>query len=156
MVALVISTEYVLAASAAASSHTGDTNETTLATITVPAAAMGANGYVVIESLWTVTNSGNNKIVRTKFGATTMMSATFTTEATYNNLVRIANRNATNSQVSSTTTVGSGGWGQSTSATNTAAIDTTASVSITLTGQLANTGETITLESYVARLYYQA
>ncbi len=148
--------EYILAASAAASSHTGDTNETTLATITVPANALGANGYVVIESLWTVTNSANNKIVRTKFGATTMMSATFTTQATYNNLVRISNRNATNSQVSSTTTVGAGGWGQSTSATNTAAIDTTASVSVTLTGQLANTGETITLESYVARLYYQA
>ena len=151
-----LSTEYILAASAAASSHTGDTNETTLATITVPAGAMGANGYVVIESLWTITNSANNKITRAKFGGTTMMSATFTTEATYNNLVRVANRNATNSQVSSTTTVGSGGWGQSTSATNTAAIDTTASVSITLTGQLANTGETITLESYVARLYYQA
>ena len=62
----------------------------------------------------------------------------------------IANRNATNSQVGSASD--SGGFGTSTNAVVTSSEDTTANVAITITGQLATSTETITLESYLVEL----
>jgi hypothetical protein len=76
------------------------------------------------------------------------MSSVFTTQATFTNRVKVQNRNLTNSQVANPTIVASGGWGQSTTAVTTAAIDTTSSVTILLTGQLGTNTDTITLESY--------
>src|SRR5688500_6060251 len=59
---------YVLAQSAVAASHTGNTTETTLATVTVPANAIGANGRLRVTSLWSHTNSANSKTLRVRFG----------------------------------------------------------------------------------------
>lgn len=151
MVALVSrkSPVQVLAQSAVAVAHTGDTNETTLATITVPAGAMGANGSATVEALFSYTNSANAKTLRIRFGGTQMVSIAATTTVSTRLQIRIHNRNATNSQVS----VGfSPGFGSSTGPVITAAIDTTAAVNITITGQLASAGETITLESHAAEI----
>lgn len=41
---------YILAASAVAAPTTGDTSENTLATVTIPAGALGANGIIRIHS----------------------------------------------------------------------------------------------------------
>lgn len=138
----------VVAQSGAAQTLTGSTSETTLATITIPAGVLGPNGQVEVEALWSCTNSANNKTCRVKFGGTAFTSAVLTTSAGVQTHTRIANRNATNSQVSLGATAVTGFGGTSATAT-TGAVDTTADVTLLLTGQLASAAETLTLESYV-------
>lgn len=140
-----------LAQSAVAVPLTGTLTETTLATITIPANTLGANGQLELEALFSYTNSANSKTLRAKFGGTQYLNLTLTTTAASQSLVRIANRNAANSQVGNI--VGSNGFGNSSGTLVTSAIDTAADVNLTITGQLANTGETITLESYIVRVY---
>lgn len=141
----------VLAQSAVAASHTGNLLETTLATITVPAGAMGANGQVEIWALFSVTNNANVKTPRIRLGGSAFYSASLASTASAQCIVRIANRNAANSQVSFAGVVS--GIGSSSSAVATGAIDTSAAVSITITGQLAVATDTITLESYIVKVY---
>lgn len=144
---------YAICKSAVASSITGTTTETTLATCTIPANAIGPNGQIEIQALWSTTNSANTKTLRIKFGSAGYFATGVTSVATAQTITRIANRNANNSQVGGPS-ASFGPSGSSTSAAVTSAIDTTSAVSLTFTAQLGNTSETITLESYVVRLTY--
>lgn len=143
----------VLAQSAVAVSHTGDLVETVLATVTIPAGAMRANGAVRVSSLWTYTNSANNKRMRVKLGGvggTAFFDSTQTTTATYTDPGRtIQNRNSEASQVGRPA---ASTQGSTTSAVVTSAIDTSVAQTIVFTALLANTGETITLESYLVEI----
>lgn len=139
----------VLARSAVAVSGAADTNENTLATITVPANMMGASGVVMVKTWWAYTNSVNNKTLRIKFNGTAAASLVATTTAHAEVSAYIANRGATNSQfvrgesktaAAIATTVG------------TDAEDTTASVTILITGEKASGGETLTLEGYIVEV----
>ena len=148
----------VLAQSAVAVPHTGDTNETILATIAVPANAIGRNGRLAISAVWSYTNSGNNKLLKIRFGAsgsglsgTAFLQSTATTSTVMAALTSLANRNAASSQVGGAS--GSTPFGQSSGTPVTMAIDTTAATEINITGQLALATETITLESYQVLLY---
>jgi len=139
----------VLAQSAVAASVTGTTNETTLATVTIPAGAMGPNGQIEVHCQWAVTNSANTKTLRARLGGAGVSAASLTTSAAYQGITRVANRGVANSQLASSQfTTGSTG-----TAANTTAIDTAAETTLTLTGQLATSTETITLESYLVLLY---
>jgi hypothetical protein len=150
----------LVAAYGAASSHTGDTNETVLATISLPGGLMGPNGVVRVTSLWSYTNSGNNKTMRTRLGGIAGTShATTVTTATASARVQcqINNRNSQSSQVSAPAGFGSGVmFGVSGGALTTGTIDTSTSQDIVLTAALANSGETITLESYIVEVAYAA
>lgn len=122
---------------------------TTRAIITMPAGILLSNGSVEIETLWTYTNSVNAKNLRVRYGGTSGTSYLNTSPTTTNcvqNVCIIRNSNATNSQkgflAAASNHFGSG------TGTTTSAIDTTAAVDIVIGGQLTNTGETITLESY--------
>jgi hypothetical protein len=148
----------ILARSAVAAAHTGDTSETTLATVTVPAGAMGANGRIRVTTLWSVTNSANNKTLRVRFGGaagTAFTNATITTQATHRHQTEWSNRNSASSQAGGPA-AGTGGFGSATGALVTAAQNTANAVDIVISGQLANSGETVTLESYLVELLYGA
>lgn len=112
---------------------------------------MGANGILRITTLWTYTNSVNNKTLRVDFGGTDFLSNIATTTLSTQTLTMIRNRAATNSQVGFTNATFSA-IGTTTGALTTASIDTTAEQSLTITGQLASSGENITLESYLVEL----
>jgi hypothetical protein len=147
---------YILAQSSVQVSHTGDLVEATLATITIPANAMGPNGSVRLTCYMSCTNSANIKTIKVYFngtGGTAYINSGFTAIGSLRFQQQISNRNATNSQVGNLYQT-QGGFGASTAspAFVTSAVDTTASVDIVITGQLANTGETITLEGYTAEL----
>lgn len=141
----------LLAASAVAVSVTGTTAETALATVTIPAGAMGLNGAIEVRSSWTHTNSANAKSLRVRLGGiagTAFLALSNTAAASVSDMRRIRNRGAANSQVGScaaatTTPVGSSG-----NALVTGAVDTSAAQDIVISGQLALNTETITLESY--------
>ncbi len=146
----------VLAQSSVAVSHTGDTNETIKATVVIPAGAMGLNGRLRVTTLWSTTNSANNKTVRVRLGGiggTSFLGAIATTTATFKSQIEIGNRNAANSQVAfASNSFTAGGWGSTTTAVTTGAIDTSAAQDLVFTATLASAGETITLESYLVEL----
>jgi hypothetical protein len=142
-----------LGSSSAAIPHTGTTSQTTLATIPVPAGAMGPKGKLRITALWSVTNSANNKTLRAFLGATTLHAVNYTTVATVGFVKEVQNRNNQAAQVASP--AGDLNIGTSTtSAVITATEDTATAKNVTLTAQLANSGETITLESYLVEVLY--
>jgi hypothetical protein len=114
---------------------------------------MGVNGFVRVTTIWSVTNSSNNKTLRLKFGGTTYISTTLTASSSYTDVRKIKNAGVVNSQKGFSTGAG-GGVGATAGAIVTSAVDTSSSFNISLTAQLANAGETITLEEYVVELVY--
>lgn len=147
----------VFAHSTANSAVTGTTNETTLATITIPANSMGPNGRLKVTTTWSYTNSANAKSLRVRLngiGGTAFLTGSVTTTDTAKYETEIYNKGATNSQECFSAPSAQGGWGTSTAAIITGAIDTTADRDIVITGQLVNTGETITLKNYKVEILY--
>lgn len=149
-----VNVSYVLAASAVAASHTGDTAETALATVTIPANAMGPNGRVRITTQWSFTNSANNKTLRVRFGGpsgTVYASNIQTTTASVRDQREIANRGVANSQVGGASNTNTS-FAQTSGAVVTSSVNTAAATTVVLSGQLASSGETITLESYLVEI----
>jgi hypothetical protein len=140
-----------LGQSAAAVPHTGDTNEATLASITIPAGTIGNNGQLTIETQWTWTNNANNKTPRVKLGGSTIYGLAHTATAGLSTRHRIANRNAANNQVS--INAASDNFYGGSAAAATYSVDTSQDVTLTITGQCANAADTITLESYQVVLF---
>lgn len=146
----------VLAASGAPASHTGDTSETTLAAVAIPAGAMGPNGALRITSVWTTTNSANNKTLRVRLGGASgalFQSIAVTAMASLRHTITIHNRGAQNAQVGQ---AGTAAFGPASASPTTGAIDTSLAQNLLLRALLANAVETITLESYLVELLHGA
>lgn len=144
----------LLASSAVPVSHTGDTSETVLATVPIPAGLMGLNGALRINSLWsTPGGSGNNKTCRIRLGGIsggTVFAIANTTNLSIFDTNRIVhNRNSASSQ-SLRATNSSGG--ATSAAAATLSVDTSVAVDLVFTASLANSGESITLEEYMVEL----
>lgn len=151
--ASLVNSPRLLASSAATGmSVTGTVNETALASITIPAGAMGANGGVEIRTVWTITGSTNAKTLRVRLGGaagTQFLASVFSSASsvTFSDARRIKNRNSQSAQVGSAS-VGAVSVGTGTTALPTATENTANAVDVVISGQLASAGETITLESY--------
>jgi hypothetical protein len=141
----------LLAQSFAAASGAADTNENTLATVTVPANTLGANGSLRIVTYWSFTNNANNKTCRVRFSGaagTTYYTQTYTTQLVATAEVFIGNRNATNSQAG-WFRQSNGAGSTSISTLSTSAVDTTAATTLLITGQKATGTDALTLEGYI-------
>jgi len=125
-------------------SSTGSTSVVTLATITIPAGLMGANGKLKIYPLWSTTNNANAKTLRLNIGGA--LCSTMTSQSVSNNsgLLIIRNTNSESVQKCSSGLVA--GIGASFGSIASTTIDTTAATTITITGQLAVGTDTMTLE----------
>jgi len=149
----VVSPVKILAASATAVTAPADTAENTLATITIPAGAMGLNGIVRIRAEWSYTGSTNSKTLLVKFGGTAFLSVGDTAAANTSAIgtCQIHNRNSASSQRGSGTVISNGATVFA-GTVQTGSIDTTAAVTILIRGTKALAGETLTLESYLVEL----
>ena len=145
----------VLAASAVAVAHTGDTAETTLASITIPGGAMGANGALRITTQWSYTNSANAKTMRYRLGGTAMMAVSATTTASACHQRTIQNRGVENAQVTHGLGFGSS-FGVSGNATATASVDTAVDQALMISGQIAVASDTTVLESSLIEVLYRS
>lgn len=138
--------------SGAAATLTGTLAETVLATLTVPAGWLGANGSAELaDALWSMTNNANSKTLRARLGGIggfAFWSQAVTTSASARGMGRVQNANATNAQKA----YSGASFGNSASAILTGAIDTSVAQTIVITGQLANAGDTLTLESLLIRI----
>jgi hypothetical protein len=142
-------------------SVTGNTVETNLAALKIPAGSMGPNGMVKLECLWTYTNSANNKTMTVRLtsaaGATSggAVGSAFVATASLaaQTLIIIRNNNSASSQTlwtpQPTAPYASAGAGLGTIAANTAA-DTY----LNINGTLALGTETITMQHCMAIVSY--
>jgi type IV secretory pathway VirB4 component len=111
---------------------------------------MGLNGYFVVSTVWSCTNNANRKSYILQFGST-VSDIDLANSASYSDQRTIQNRNNASSQV---IFAGTGGFGTSTTALSTASQNTTSSISLIINGDLANAGDTMTLEAYRVELVY--
>ena len=125
-------------------SSTGSTSVVTLATITIPAGLMGANGKLKIYPLWSTTNNANAKTLRLNTGGA--VCSTMTSQSVPNNSGLLIIRNTNSEAVQKCSSGLVAGIGLSFGSIAVLAIDTTAATTITLTGQLAVGTDTLTLE----------
>ena len=140
----------IIAHSGVAAPLTGTVAKTTLATI--PISGLGINGELEIWTLWSWTSSANNKTPRIELGGTAFFNPTLTTNQSGQGVTIIRNRGAANSQIGFASAAGTLGTGASGNAVVTGAVDTSTSQDLIISGQLANSGETLTLEGYTVKL----
>lgn len=145
----------VLGSGAAGYSHTGDTLETAVASVAIPANTVGL-GQLEIITMWSWPTSANAKTFRTRFGLANDLTGTiirsngFTTSIVLRDYVLLANQ-ATNSQKSMPAAQATQ-WGGNANAQATAAIDTTQNTFLVFSIQMASAAETGILENYLVRL----
>lgn len=131
-----------------------DTSENTLATVAVPAGAMGPNGRLRITTKWSATNNGNVKTCRIRLSTTAYLQMDIASVGASNRYVEIANRNSQSAQVAQLLS-NTNGWGTM-GAPTTGTVDTSVAVNLTFTVQKATAGDTVTLEDYMVELFYAA
>lgn len=148
----------IIAHSAAAMALTGTTAETILASVAIPAGSMGPKGILRITTEWSYTNGANAKTLRTRFGsgiAGTIFDVIVPTATAFQRRqCDIKNRSSLVAQMAPPSGYVAG-FGSTTGAPLTGAVDTAANQTLALTGQLASSGDTITLESYVVEIAYR-
>ena len=129
-----------------------DMTEDFLATITLPANTLGANGFISGWANYTCTNNGNAKTIRARYSTisgTQLWSYNLASLAGGSVQFTLTNSNATNAQSTSSQCLVLANAQINT----TSAIDTTASTSLVLTGQKGSAGDALTLVNYLITLY---
>lgn len=132
--------------------HSGDTLETTLETITVPAGVLGTDGEFTLELALGTLGTNGTKTARVKWGGTTIASVSIGTGVQNVFLrIKISNDGSDSSQRSM------GFWIVDSSGTmdviNTdTSVDTSSDADIVITGELANSSDSITLRTTIAKL----
>ncbi len=144
---------YGLAKSATQVSHTGDTNKFALATISIPANSIGPNGSLEVWVQFGYTSSANAKTMSAEYGGfVCWQPVNQTTNTGTVGVFQMHNVGATNVQKAATGVIGS----QSGAVAVAGAVDSTTSQNLILYGQLANSGETISIESYKVIVHHGA
>jgi len=134
-------------------SHTGDTDLTKIATITVPADSMGANGFLRIAADWRATGAGTHTFkiqfggndVRRYWSAGALLMADFPPTV-------IRNKGATNSQESGIMWLA---FTRNTESPNTMSEDTTADVDVDFLVQNTDAGAEAFLRFALVEAFYQ-
>lgn len=132
----------------AGATKTGDTNEASLHSWTMPANTVEAGDIIRITAYLLMTNNANNKTYRVKFGAgpTVFTQINYTTSDAAKYQTDIIVKTTTSQITCQSLSNSNGGWSTS-SGSNSAAEDTTGSILINLTGQLAIGTDSISLEA---------
>jgi len=130
------------------SGYTGVTTEVTMASAVIPAGLLGTNGAVIAEGLWAHNSTAGAKVSKIAFGGSTLLSVSATTTLTTDIRKKIQNRSAT-SQINRVAV--DTGASQSVAPTL-LSIDTTAEVTVALTGSIATATDTLVLENFLIEL----
>jgi hypothetical protein len=144
----------VVATSAVPVPLTGSTSLTTLATIPIPGNALGSNGWIDLDMVFSWANSANAKTMQAQYGGVTFTVQAVSTSGTTSGRFHatIQNRGVTNSQVGAAPAnniAGTNGSGPFTGS-----VDTTQNQNLVIQGQLGLGTETLQLERYSVTLNY--
>jgi hypothetical protein len=152
-----VNTWKIVATSSVAVPSTNTISEETLATVTLPAGAMGPNGVLRITTLWTFNNNANVKTPRIRLGGVSgsiIYAPAGANQVNISDMRIVRNRNAQNSQISQP--ISGIAFNVTTGTAFTGAVDTSAAVDIVFSSQKATGTDTLTLESYMVEVYYGA
>jgi hypothetical protein len=144
---------YVLQQAGTGTSVSSGTSETVLATIRVPARAIGANGTLRVSADWTGTNNANNKWLRVRLGGiggAELQQGDLANAAQASSVCKIQNRNSASSQIGTATTSKSNNTINYWLATG--SINTANDQDLVITGQPTVGGDVITLESFLVEV----
>lgn len=132
-----------------------DTSEHTAYTVSIPASAIGSNGVVYVEYGLNCTASTNSKTARVKLAGTTVRTVIVNAigNTGFNDDFKIHNMNSESSQK---VFVGATPLGAHGSSYGTSAVDTSATLDLTITLQKASSGETLELVNASVRVAYSA
>lgn len=129
-----------------------DTNENTLATVTIPAYSMGTGGRIMVRIVCTQASSGNAKTWRIRFGGTIVGTIAPTTQGSTVLESVVANRGAANVQQVNAFSNGSTSANVVLVSVATPTVDTSADVSLTITMQKADGADAASLQDYIVEL----
>jgi hypothetical protein len=150
---------YVFAQSGTAVSVSAVTSEETLATITIPGGAMGPNGWVGVSTIWSCNNDADAKTGRVRVGGgagTAFFGVNMSSNVGLSRAVYVVNSNSASSQKANIAGGNAGGTGVFTSAAPTASVNTASDWDLVITGQKADSADTLTLEAYQVIICYGA
>lgn len=123
--------------------------EVTLATVTIPAGVLGTTGRLVVNDLWEVTNSANNKVTDVKLSTTSIGEVTLTTVDS-----QLEQRHVWNTAVDAQVFfAGPASFGSVATAVSTGAVDTSSAVSLTFTAKPAAENEFVELKAYSVEIH---
>ena len=142
---------FVLYSNSTTTSLTGTTTETTLATVPIKGGVLGENGKIRFYILGTVTNSANTKTFRLKHASTSLWQVAYTTAVGVTIQILFFNKDSESSQVTALFNTSGLGGGTATAVTP-SSIDTSADFSLTVTGQLANSADSISVTAIFAEI----
>jgi len=130
---------------------TGTTDETELFSDTISGGMMGPNGILSVWLLASNNNSANAKTLKVYVGGTLIHSFAVTTSQSLAMMFLLSNRNDESAQI------GNYEWqpawtGANNNAVETYTINTSADITLQITGTLANSGDNLALEMIVAEL----
>ncbi len=129
---------------------TGITSETELTSITIKGGLMGAKGKLKIWPLLSMTNNANGKTIKLKMDGNVFYGNTRIFEAQLQFLSIVRNTNSQSVQkISSGITAG---LGVTTGAVASLTVNTSADFTISITGQLANSNDALTLEGFFVEI----
>lgn len=132
-------------------SVTGTTAETTLASVTIPANLLGADGSVRVYALYSFTGTAGIKYLRIKFNGNTFVSLAPSAPVLSTSVLRQFSNLTTGTQVSSAVGLAAEGATNSNPIT-TLFVDTTADTTLTVTAQLAVGTDTASLAKVIVEI----
>jgi hypothetical protein len=132
----------------------GDQGTISGPTITIPAGAMGANGFLDLEAVYAATNNANTKAAIASFGAALPMNQALSIDVTQMTFTRISNEGSQTVNKSFSTGLAASGVVRQTALTR-SAVDTSAAVTtiFKLSHTTAATDNTV-LENWRIRVAY--
>ena len=132
-----------------------DTTKTTLATIAIPAGAMGTDGALRVTAKWRFSGGAATKTVFTDFGGTTFQSYADTSAGVLTTQVTIANRNSASAQIGGLSGTDAMFGKSGVADYNTGTVNTANAQNLTLAAQWGTAGagtNNIRLEGYTVEL----
>lgn len=132
-------------------SVTGTTNETTLASVTIPAGLMGADGTLRVYALFSYTGTAGTKTVRCKLGGQSFVNLAVTAANASTSVSKSIANIAAASQVSMPVAAINDGLSAG-GAVFTSTVDTSADQSFAVTMQLASAADSATLVKVIVEV----
>lgn len=133
--------------------HTGDTNEATLATIMIPGGCLGENGMLRLSALFAFTASTNLKTLKAKIGALDLLSGYQNNSATIHGASFSREMWLTGSANGQVVVSSWAGYGDNNSSPSYTSIDFSQDQVLTITGKLALGTESVTLNAYCVEVF---
>ena len=130
------------------SAYTGVTGAIQMAAAVIPAGSMGANGAVIVEGNWSHNSTAGAKVAGVLFGGSTVLTVSGTTTLGVDIRKRVQNRSAAVQQIRVAVDTGA----VQSVAPTLLTVDTTADVTVSLTGNLAVATDTQVLENFLIEL----